>query len=207
MSSSPLVLIRDARLTKIATLRSLGLNPYRAKSARTHYIAPLLSEYDKHEGARVSVAGRLLSWRKQGAVAFGHIQDQTGTIQLLLKRQSVAPTDAARATLGYAELNLLDIGDIVEATGLVGKSQRGEISVMVEDFRILTKSVRPLPDQWSGMKDRELILRKRYLDTILEPSSRERFAQVAQIVQAIRAFLVERGFLEFQTPNIQPQYG
>jgi lysyl-tRNA synthetase class 2 len=207
MSSIPLENIRDARLTKIASLRALGLNPYRSTSARTHYIAPLIGEFEKHENARVTVAGRLMSWRKQGSVSFGHIQDQTGTIQLLLKRQSVAPTDAATGTLGYAEINLLDVGDIVEGTGTVGKSQRGEISIMVESFRILTKSVRPLPDQWAGMKDRELILRKRYLDTILEPDSKRRFAEVAGIIQAVRVFLIDRGFLEFPTPNIQPQYG
>jgi len=207
MSSSPLVLIRDARLTKISTLRSLGLNPYRATSARTHYIAPLLAEYEAHEGQTVTVAGRLLAWRKQGAMAFGNILDQSGNIQLLLKRQDVLPTDAATGALGYAELNLLDIGDIVEATGVVGKSQRGEISVIVKQLRILTKSLRPLPDQWSGMKDRELILRKRYLDTILDPASKARFESVARMIQAIRDFLRDRGFLEFPTPNIQPQYG
>src|SRR5579871_350639 len=207
MSSIPLVNIREARLAKIASLRSLGLNPFRATSARTHYIAPLLSDYEKHENTRVTVAGRLMSWRKQGSVSFGHIQDQTGTIQLLLKRQSVAATDPARGTLGYDSVNLLDVGDIVEGTGTVGKSQRGEISVMIEDFRVLTKSLRPMPDQWSGMKDRELILRKRYLDTILEPDSKNRFAAVAGIIQAVRVFLIDRGFLEFPTPNIQPQYG
>src|SRR5437660_377371 len=103
-SVPPLVAIREARLTKIASLLALGLNPYRAKSGRTHYIAPLLGEYEKHEGLRVTVAGRLMSWRKQGSVSFGHIQDQTGTIQLLLKRQDVVGTDAATGTLGYAEI-------------------------------------------------------------------------------------------------------
>src|SRR6266852_9376699 len=105
MSSSPLVTIREARLTKIATLRSLGLNPYRATSARTHYIAPLIGDdYASHEGKEVTVAGRLLSWRKQGKVGFATVQDQTGKIQLLLKSQDVSPSDAAKGTLGYAEI-------------------------------------------------------------------------------------------------------
>ncbi len=78
---------------------------------------------------------------------------------------------------------------------------------MVESCRILTKSVRPLPDQWSGMKDRELILRKRYLDTILEPDGNRAFCRSGGMVQAVRVFLIDRGFLEFPTPNIQPQYG
>src|ERR1035438_7173320 len=114
MSSIPLENIREARINKIAAVRALGLNPYRSTSARTTYIAPLIAEFEKHENARVTVVGRLMSWRKQGSVSFGHIQDQTGTIQLLLKRQSVAPTDATTGTLGYAEINLLDVGDIVE---------------------------------------------------------------------------------------------
>src|SRR5258706_12328316 len=104
-SVPPLVAIREARLTKISSLRALGLDPYRSKGARSHSIAPLLGEYEKHEGARVTVAGRLMSWRKQGSVPFGHIQDQTGTMQLLLKRQDVVPTDATKGTLGYSELN------------------------------------------------------------------------------------------------------
>ena len=102
---------------------------------------------------------------------------------------------------------MLDIGDIIEATGKVVRTERGEISVLVEQLRLLTKAMRPLPDQWSGLKDREQVLRKRYLDTILEPASFERFGAACKMVAAIRAFLNERGFLEFATPVIQPQYG
>ncbi len=155
----------------------------------------------------MTVAGRLMSWRKQGALAFSHIQDQTGRIQLFMRRQLVQPTDKATGNLGYAETNLLDLGDIVEATGKVVRTERGEISVMVESLRLLTKAIRPLPDQWSGLKDREQILRKRYLDTILETSAFDRFGAVSRMVAAIRSFLNERGFMEFNTPVIQPQYG
>lgn len=155
----------------------------------------------------MTVAGRLMSWRKQGALAFSHIQDQTGRIQLFLRRQLVQPTDKATGNLGYAETNMLDLGDIVEATGKVAKTERGEISVMVESLRLLTKAIRPLPDQWSGLKDREQILRKRYLDTILETTAFDRFGAVSRMVAAIRSFLNERGFMEFNTPVIQPQYG
>ena len=115
--------------------------------------------------------------------------------------------DSAAGTLGYAETNMLDLGDIVEATGKVAKTERGEISVMVESLRLLTKAIRPLPDQWSGLKDREQILRKRYLDTILESTVLDRFGSVSRMIAAIRSFLNERGFMEFQTPVIQPQYG
>ena len=102
---------------------------------------------------------------------------------------------------------MLDLGDIVEATGEVMKTERGEISVQVDSLRLLSKAIRPLPDQWSGLKDREQVLRKRYLDTILEPASFERFGAISRMVEAVRAFLNGRGFMEFQTPVIQPQYG
>lgn len=155
----------------------------------------------------VTVAGRLMSWRKQGALAFAHIQDQTGKLQLFLRRNLVQPTDSTTGRLGYAETNLLDMGDVLEASGKVVRTERGEISVLVEELRLLTKAIRPLPDQWSGLKDREQVLRKRYLDTILEPGSFERFGAVCKMVASIRSFLNERGFLEFTTPIIQAQYG
>ena len=99
------------------------------------------------------------------------------------------------------------MGDVVEATGKVMKTERGEVSVLVEKLRLLTKAIRPLPDQWSGLKDRELVLRKRYLDLILDRQPLERFAAITRMVAAIRSFLNGRGFMEFTTPIIQPQYG
>jgi lysyl-tRNA synthetase class 2 len=188
-------------------LRSLGLNPYPSRSGRTHYAKAILEGFAEYEGKEVTVAGRLMSWRKQGALAFGHVQDQTGRIQLFLRRQLVQPTAAGTGILGYAEMNLLDLGDVVEATGKVVKTERGEISVLVEKLRVLTKSIRPLPDQWSGLKDRELVLRKRYLDLILDRQPHARFEVISRMVADIRSFLNARGFLEFNTPVIQPQYG
>jgi lysyl-tRNA synthetase class 2 len=199
--------IRKIRLGKVASLRGLGLNPYPSRSRRTHYAKAIVEGFAGLEGQVVTVAGRLMGWRKQGALAFGHVQDQSGRIQLFLRRQLVKPTDAGAQTLGYGELNLLDLGDMVEGTGKVVRTERGEISVLVEELRLLTKAIRPLPDQWSGLKDREQVLRKRYLDVILERGPQERFAAISGMVAAIRSFLNGRGFLEFQTPVIQPQYG
>jgi lysyl-tRNA synthetase class 2 len=207
VASNPLIEIRKGRLAKAASLRALGLNPYPSRSRRTHYAKAILDNFPADEAQTVTVAGRLMSWRKQGALAFAHMQDQTGRLQLFLRRNLVKPTHAGDGTLGYAEANLLDVGDIVEATGKVVKTERGEISVLVENLRLLTKSIRPLPDQWSGLKDREQVLRRRYLDALLEPVSFERFAAVGKMVAAIRSFLNARGFLEFATPIIQPQYG
>ena len=207
MSTNTLTEIRNVRLGKAAALRTLGLNPYPSRSHRTHFTKAILDDFPGHDGQQVTVAGRLMSWRKQGALAFGHVQDQTGRIQLFLRRQLVQPTAAAEGILGYAEMNLLDLGDLVEATGKVVRTERGEISVLVESLRLLTKAIRPLPDQWSGLKDRELVLRKRYLDLILDRQPFERFASITRMVAAIRSFLNGRGFMEFTTPIITPQYG
>jgi lysyl-tRNA synthetase, class II len=207
VSTNTLTEIRKVRLGKADALRNLGLNPYPSRSRRTHYAKVILDDFPAHDGQPVTVAGRLMSWRKQGALAFGHVQDQSGRIQLFLRRQLVQPTDVADGRLGYTDLNLLDLGDVVEASGKVVKTERGEISVLVESLRLLTKAIRPLPDQWSGLKDRELVLRKRYLDLILDRQPLERFGAITRMVAAIRSFLNGRGFMEFTTPIIQPQYG
>jgi lysyl-tRNA synthetase class 2 len=207
VATHPLIEIRNGRLAKAASMRSLGLNPYPSQSKRTHYAKSIVDQFTTLEGQTVTVAGRLMSWRKQGALAFAHVQDQSGRLQLFLRRNLVQPTDAAEGRLGYAETNLLDLGDIVEATGKVVRTERGEISVLVETLRLLTKALRPLPDQWSGLKDREQVLRKRYLDTLLEPGSFDRFTLISRMAASLRSFLNSRGFLEFTTPVIQPQYG
>jgi lysyl-tRNA synthetase class 2 len=206
-SQTPLEVLRNARLAKLARLRELGLDPFPSRAERTVYGRAVLADYEGFEGKPVTVAGRLISWRKQGAMAFGHVLDQSGPIQLVLRRQTLAPTEAAANLLGYEDLKLLDIGDFLEAHGVVGKTQRGEISVMVESLRFLAKSLRPLPEKWSGLKDRELVLRKRYLDAIGSPDCRERFTAISRMLFATRQFLTDRGFLEFHTPVLQPQYG
>jgi len=188
-------------------MREMGINPYPSKSGRTHYAGEVLSKFEELEGKPAVVAGRLVSWRKQGGLAFGHIQDQSGRIQLFLKKQDVRRHEPGNCAIGFEEFGLLDLGDLVEASGTVMRTQRGEISIMVAELRILTKALRPLPDQWSGLSNRETILRKRYLDVILEPTSQERFGSITRMIAAIRKFLGGKGFMEFQTPVIQPQYG
>ena len=207
MASNPLAEIRNIRLGKAQTLREMGLNPYPAKSGRTHYAGPILAKFEEHDGKEATIAGRLMSWRKQGGLAFGHIQDETGRIQLFLKKQNVQASSKEHGNIGFTEFNLIDLGDIVEASGKVMRTERGEISLMVDRLKIIGKALWPLPDQWSGLKDREIILRRRYLDAILEKSSHERFGSVTRMIAAIREFLNSKGFMEFQTPVIQPQYG
>jgi lysyl-tRNA synthetase class 2 len=166
----------------------------------------ILLDYAHHEGKIVTVAGRLMSIRKHGGLTFGRVQDQSGSLQLYISRQNLAPFEPPRS-LGYENLKLIDVGDFVEATGIVAKTEAGEISVRVSSLRPLTKSLRPLPDKWAGIKDRETILRRRYLDTTMVPENRRTFESISRMLYAIRTFLNDRGFVEFLTPVIQPQYG
>jgi lysyl-tRNA synthetase class 2 len=207
MSSQSLNQIRTFRLEKAAALRAKGVNPYPAVSKRTNYAAEIVADFDRFSGKKVVVAGRLMAFRKQGALAFGKVQDQSGSIQLFIRRNVLDLAPPAAGAIAFADLNLLDIGDFVEGEGAAMKTDRGEISVSVESLRPLAKSLRPLPDQWSGLADRETILRKRYLDVIMNPASHERFATIAKMLSSIRRFLEDRGFIEIPTPILQPQYG
>lgn len=207
MAHDTLVNLRKTRLEKIAQLRQLGINPYPATSRRTHQAHQINTQFEELQGQRAIIAGRMMSWRKQGALAFINLQDPSATIQLLLRKNTLHPTDSAQALLGYESLALLDVGDIIEAEGLIKKTERGTISIEVEKLRLLTKSLRPLPEKWSGLKDREIIVRKRYLEAITQPEVKQRYAQIAKMLSVIRRFLESRGFIEILTPIIQPQYG
>ncbi|CAA9255842.1 MAG: Lysyl-tRNA synthetase (class II) [uncultured Chloroflexi bacterium] len=203
----PLAEYRNRRLEKVQALRALGIDPYPSLTKRTHQAQAVADGFDSLDGQRVSVAGRLMSLRTQGALSFAHVQDQSGRIQLFIRRNVLGELDAARGSVGYEHIKLLDIGDIVEASGTVMRTQRGEVSVLTDGLRLLTKSLRPLPDKWHGVRDRETIVRRRYLDTIMAPERRAPFEQVAQLLVTVRGFLHQRGFQEFHTPVLQPQYG
>ena len=203
VATNPLIEIRNGRLAKAASLRSAGLNPYPSRSKRTHYARTILDNFQSHEGQTVTVAGRLMSWRKQGALAFAHVQDQTGRLQLFLRRNLVQPTDPSDGRLGYAETNLLDLGDIVEATGKVVRTERGEISVLVESLRLLTKAMRPPPAKWHGLEDTEIRYRQRYLDLMANDEVKDVFLKRSAIVHEIRKFFHSRGYVEVETPMMQ----
>ncbi|MDP9192393.1 MAG: lysine--tRNA ligase [Acidobacteriota bacterium] len=185
----------------------MGYEPFPSRSGRTHYSQDLLDNFDELNGTEVTVAGRIVSLREHGALTFAHSQDQAGRIQLYIKRSEMKEPDAISGNLGYANLGLLDVGDFVEAGGIVTTTKKGERSVDVRTIRMLAKSLRPLPEKWAGIKDRETILRRRYLDTTMFPVHKEPFAKVSAILFAARDFLRSRGFSEFQTPVLQPQYG
>ena len=188
--------LKKARLDKLEKLRKLGVDPYPALVRREHTIAAARSM----DGKRVEIAGRVMGMRGHGKIFFWDIVDETGKIQAAVKADTC---DAASFKL----VELLDIGDFVAVQGNVTKTQAGELTVFAENFQIITKTIRPLPDQWHGLKDVEERYRKRYLDTILNPEVKKRLEARSRVVDAFRDFLTDRGFIEVETPTLQPVYG
>lgn len=195
---------RDERLRKLAELRALGVDPYPAKSSRTHKAGDILAKFDELEGQTVTVTGRVMGIRKFGKLAFIVLRDQTGQIQLFLHAPDVAELDGPQGIIGMKQLPLLDSGDFVEATGEVIKTQTGETSVSVKTLRLLTKALRPLPTE---LTDKEQRLRRRYVDMAVNQDVRERFVRRSTFWQATRDFLNDRGFIEVNTPVLEHTTG
>ena len=195
---------RNERLRKLETLRQLGVEPYPAKSERTHTCAEVLSEYDELAGKEVVVAGRVASIRSFGKLAFIKLRDQSGDVQLYLQRDDVAELDAARGVLGMKQLKLLDTGDFIEAKGVMTTTQTGEKSVGVRELRLLTKSLRPMPEKLENKEER---LRRRYVDMNVNPEVRERFIRRSKFWQATRDYLNNHGFIEINVPVLEHTTG
>ncbi len=157
--------LRDERLRKLEELRKLGVNPYPASSVRTHTAGDVTGKFDELEGNEASLTGRLVGTRKFGKIAFFLLKDPSGQVQLFLKHDIMQPLDAAHSRIGFEQINLLDPGDFIEATGKIIKTQTGEISLEVTSLRLLTKSLRPLPSEQEGFSNKEERLRRRYVDT------------------------------------------
>ena len=206
MAESTLAGLRRQRIEKVERLRAIGMNPYPSRSVRTHMSREIHEGFDSLVGERVSVCGRLMFLRRQGALTFAHLQDESGRIQAVFQRDK-APAESSAENLSYPELKLLDVGDLIQVDGGVDRTRRGEISVFADSVRILAKSLRPLPDKHKGLADREAILRRRYLHALLRSDVQEHFGRVAAISRSIREFLWDRGFIEFTTPVLQTQYG
>ena len=195
--------LREERLAKVAELRKLGINPYPALARRTHSTGEITANFEKYEGQSVTLAGRLFSWRAHGELIFGDVKDESGKIQLYIKEEFLAPTSKENQNLGFGDLNLIDIGDILEAEGVVTKTKRGEISIEPKYLRVLAKSLRPLPEKWEGLVDQEQIFRRRYLDLAINPESRELFRRKTKFWEAHREFMAQNGFVEMQIPVLE----
>ncbi len=198
---------RDERLRKLNDLKQLGVNPYPAQSKRTHNVADITGKFDELQNQEVSVVGRVQHIRKFGKIAFIVIRDQSGEVQLFLREGDVAALDAATGRLGIEQLPLLDSGDFVEAHGTVGRTQTGEMSVMVHELRLIGKALRPMPSQQEGFTNKEERFRRRYIDMNVNPEVRERFIRRAKFWQATRKFLDDRGFTEVNIPVLEHTTG
>ena len=202
-----LIEIRQERLRKIDELRKLGINPYPARSNRTHSNKEIVDGFTEFENKSVTLVGRLMSWREHGPICFGDIEDESGRIQLYIKQDVLSPLEKEKGSLGYRELSLLDVGDYVQATGKITKTKTGQISLEVRFLKILTKSLRPLPDKHEGLKDPELIFRQRYLDLATNRERRELFVRKTRFWDAHRKFLASKGFVEMQLPVLEQVTG
>src|SRR3972149_5539535 len=195
--------LRDVRIEKLKRLREMGIDPYPARSEKDYSNAEIVENFEKFDGKEVTLAGRLMSWREHGQLVFADLQDFSGKIQLYIHSDDLGKTDVKDQTLGFSDLNLLDVGDFVQATGKVTKTQRGEISLQPKKIKLLTKSLRPLPDKWEGLKDQEIIFRRRYLDLVMNPDHRELFARKAKFWDVNRQFMKDKGFIEVETPVLE----
>lgn len=186
--------MRDRR-EKLEQLRAEGIEPYAARFQRTHSVAQVLALLadPPHRTEEVCLAGRLMGKREGGGMTFGDLRDGSGSIQLVAQRDRLGGDR-------YRRFLRLDPGDIVGVFGHGQPTRRGEPSVWLRDFALLTKSLRPLPEKWHGLRDVETRYRQRYLDLIANPGVREVFLARSRVVSAIRRLLDSKGFLEVETP-------
>jgi lysyl-tRNA synthetase class 2 len=205
--------VEAARREKRAELERLGVTTYAYRFDRSHTAATAIGAYDDsmgESGPEVSVAGRIAAFRSQGKTAFAHLEDPSGRIQLYFRRDHLG--DA------YERLKLLDLDDHIGARGRLFRTRMGEVTVRVDQFELLSKSLRPLPRgktqvtgdaavTWGGLTDAETRYRQRYADLAVHPEVREVFLTRAKVVSWLRRFLDDRGFLEVETPVLQPLYG
>jgi lysyl-tRNA synthetase class 2 len=199
--------LRDERLRKLDELKKLGVNPYPAQAERTHVLADVAEKFDELEGKQVSVVGRVVNIRKFGKIAFVVLRDQSGQVQLFLGQDKVSGLDAAQSQLGFDQLPLLDSGDFIEAHGKVIKTQTGEVSVEVQELRLLTKSLRPMPVAREGFTNKEERLRRRYVDMNVNLDVRDRFIRRSRFWQATRDFLNKHDFVEINIPVLEHTTG
>lgn len=201
--ASTLSKIRQTRIEKLQKLQELGIDPYPAKSKKEYSNAGIVENFDKFEGREVTLAGRVRSWREHGKLIFANLADESGQIQLFIQADELVDTSREKQTIGFSDLNLLDVGDFIQVAGVVTKTTRGEISVKPKEIKLLTKSLRPLPDKWDGLQDPEIIFRKRYLDLIMSPERRAMFERKAKFWSANREFMKKNGFIEVETPVLE----
>ncbi|KKU71042.1 MAG: lysyl-tRNA synthetase [Candidatus Beckwithbacteria bacterium GW2011_GWA2_47_25] len=172
------------RRRKIEELTRLGIDLYPARSQKDAANGEVVANFPKYEGKSLNLTGRIVSWREHGKLTFGHLYDQSGKIQLFIRAEAIEPTSREKQVLGFGDLKLLDVGDFIQVFGEIVKTKTGEVSVLAATIKLLTKSLRPLPEKWAGIRDPETAFRKRYLDLLMSPEKKERFERKARFWEA-----------------------
>jgi lysyl-tRNA synthetase class 2 len=193
------------RKRKLEELKQAGINPYAYSFDQKDHAAEILDKYKKLKKEeqtkdKVKVAGRLMQLRRMGRASFAHLQDASGKLQLYFREDDIGKKE-------YELLKKFDIGDMIGAEGTVFKTKTGETTIYVKKFELLTKSLKPLPEKWHGLQDKEERYRKRYLDLIMNPDVKKVFLIRDKVIESIREFMKSRGYIEVQTPILQPIYG
>ncbi|MFZ4402767.1 MAG: lysine--tRNA ligase [Pseudobdellovibrionaceae bacterium] len=198
--------LRKEKRKKLHALKEKGINPYPYSFERSAHVGQIQQKFshlatgEKDEAAVFRIAGRLMTLRAMGKASFFNIEDQSGSLQVYIRNQELSEVDRQ-------SFELIDLGDIVGIEGFVFRTQKGELSLHAKSFQILTKSLEPLPEKYHGVQDVEIKYRHRHLDLISDPESRKVFETRSKIIREIRHFLDDRGFLEVETPVLQPIYG
>ena len=201
LSAEQLSELLQVRRDKLNNLIEQGKNPFEVTSFnQTHHSRDIVAAYDELEGREVSIAGRMMSKRIMGKASFAHVLDGQGDIQIYVKRDDVGEED-------YASFKTWDIGDIVGVTGFVFKTRTGEVSVHAKNIQLLSKNLRPLPEKFHGLTDKEIRYRQRYVDLIMNPESKRNFEIRSRFVAYLRRYLDALGFMEVETPVLSPIAG
>ena len=201
---------REARLEKLEKLKAMGVEPWPRKAKRSHGLAELVQAYGDAEawpqeklealGTRVSVMGRLVSFREMGKSVFGHLTENGEKLQAFFRKNDLDEADPKL----WEMLKHFDLGDFISVTGPLMRTKTGELSVRVQGIQFLAKAMLPLPEKWHGLQDKEQRYRQRYLDLVSNPEVMATFQKRSRILACIRRYMEELGFLEVETPMMQP---
>ncbi|MDE1975107.1 MAG: lysine--tRNA ligase [Patescibacteria group bacterium] len=201
--------LRQARLAKLEAIRKAGMDPYPARVPRDMSLGDARSAFGdyeegkggKHDGKNVSLSGRVMAIRGQGAILFVVLDDGTAKFQSVVKKDALDEKSFKLLT------DTVDVGDLISVTGPLFKTQKGEESLLVHSWAMAAKSLQPLPEKWHGLVDPDERLRKRYLDFIMSPEERDLFYKKAKFWDVTRSFMKDRGFLEVETPTLEVTTG
>lgn len=189
--------IKEIKLKKLENLRKAGIDPYPEKTSRTMENKEAVDKFDDLQEKEIILVGRVKSLRPMGGSAFAHIEDESGKTQVFLSKKNIDPEKYKLF------VDSIELGDFIEAKGKLFKTKTEEITLEVSDWKILAKSLAPVPTEYFGVKDTEELLRRRYLDLMMNSETRELFRKKNIFWQTARTFLAKKGFLEVQTPVLE----